>query len=127
MHDSNFKLFLGLLLCVCFCFSVLRYSQHISKILFVAYLCCYGFLQVISDIIVRKLVTSLMNLQVLAMCYCFGDISMSSFKFPMQNLRKLRLERVTPWMTNDDLVILSQNCRNLVELSLLGCPLLNSG
>ncbi|KEH24132.1 ubiquitin-protein ligase [Medicago truncatula] len=82
--------------------------------------------QVMSDIIVRKLVTSLMNLQVLVLCYCFGDISISSFKLPMQNLRKLRLERVTPWMTNDDLVILSQNCRNLVELSLLGCPLLNS-
>ncbi|XP_039683385.1 BTB/POZ domain-containing protein FBL11 isoform X3 [Medicago truncatula] len=82
--------------------------------------------KVMSDIIVRKLVTSLMNLQVLVLCYCFGDISISSFKLPMQNLRKLRLERVTPWMTNDDLVILSQNCRNLVELSLLGCPLLNS-
>ncbi|GAU16053.1 hypothetical protein TSUD_339240 [Trifolium subterraneum] len=82
--------------------------------------------QVISDIIVTRIATSLMNLQVLALCYCFGDISMSSFKFPMQNLRKLRLERVTPWMTNDDLVILTQNCRNVVELSLLGCPLLNS-
>ncbi|XP_058739076.1 BTB/POZ domain-containing protein FBL11 [Vicia villosa] len=82
--------------------------------------------QVISDIIVTKLIMTLVKLQVLALCYCFGDISMSSFKFPMQNLRKLRLERVTPWMTNDDLVILSQNCRNLVELSLLGCPLLNS-
>ncbi|XP_027350057.1 BTB/POZ domain-containing protein FBL11 isoform X2 [Abrus precatorius] len=82
--------------------------------------------QVISDTTVTKFVTSLINLQVLALCYCFGDISMSSFKFPMQNLRKLRLERVTPWMTNDDLVVLTQNCRNLVELSLLGCPLLNS-
>ncbi|CAL5194201.1 unnamed protein product [Lathyrus oleraceus] len=82
--------------------------------------------QVISDIIVTKLIMTLVELQVLALCYCFGDISMSSFKFPMRNLRKLRLERVTPWMNNDDLVILSQNCRNLVELSLLGCPLLNS-
>ncbi|KAK7337205.1 hypothetical protein VNO77_17768 [Canavalia gladiata] len=82
--------------------------------------------QVLSDITVTNLVTSLINLQVLALCYCFGDISMSSFKFTMQNLRKLALERVTPWMTNDDLVILTQNCRNLVELSLLGCPHLNS-
>jgi len=85
------------------------------------------FLQVISDIIVMNFFASLKNLQVLAMCYCFGDISMSSFKFPMQNLRKLRLERVTPWMTNDDLVVLTQNCRNLAELSLLGCSLLDSG
>ncbi|KAJ7976081.1 BTB/POZ domain-containing protein FBL11 [Quillaja saponaria] len=44
----------------------------------------------------------------------------------MQNLRILRLERVTPWMTNNDLVILTQSCTNLVELSLLGCPLLKS-
>ncbi|XP_045795974.1 BTB/POZ domain-containing protein FBL11 isoform X1 [Trifolium pratense] len=84
------------------------------------------YFQVLSDIIVTRIAMSLMNLQVLALCYCFGDISISSFKFPMQNLRKLRLERVTPWMTNDDLVILTQNCRNVVELSLLGCPLLNS-
>ncbi|CAJ1886721.1 unnamed protein product [Sphenostylis stenocarpa] len=83
--------------------------------------------QVISDIIVMNFVTSLENLQVLALRYCFGDISMSSFKFPMQNLRKLRLERVTPWMTNGDLVALTQNCRNLVELSLLGCSLLDPG
>ncbi|KAH1258753.1 BTB/POZ domain-containing protein FBL11 [Glycine max] len=80
---------------------------------------------VISDMIVMNFVTSLKYLQVLALCYCFGDISMSSFKFPMQNLRKLRLERITPWMTNDDLVVLAQNCRNLLELSLLGCPLLD--
>ncbi|KAK7284889.1 hypothetical protein RJT34_19643 [Clitoria ternatea] len=82
--------------------------------------------QVISDVIVTNIVTSLMNLQVLALCYCFGDISMSSFNLPLQNLRKLRLERVTPWMTSDDLNVLVQNCRNLVELSLLGCPLLDS-
>ncbi|XP_052728814.1 BTB/POZ domain-containing protein FBL11 isoform X2 [Vigna angularis] len=82
--------------------------------------------QVISDIIVMNFAASLKNLQVLAMCYCFGDISMSSFKFPMQSLRKLRLERVTPWMTNDDLIVLTQNCRNLAELSLLGCSLLDS-
>ncbi|XP_014495994.1 BTB/POZ domain-containing protein FBL11 isoform X2 [Vigna radiata var. radiata] len=82
--------------------------------------------QVISDIIVMNIAASLKNLQVLALCYCFGDISMSSFKFPMQSLRKLRLERVTPWMTNDDLVVLTQNCRNLAELSLLGCSLLDS-
>ncbi|KAI4348997.1 hypothetical protein L6164_009656 [Bauhinia variegata] len=82
--------------------------------------------QVISDIIVMNMATSLRNLQVLALCYCFGDISISSLKSSMKNLRKLRLKRVTPWMTNDDLVILTQNCGNLVELSLLGCPFLNS-
>ncbi|KAK7244939.1 hypothetical protein RIF29_39768 [Crotalaria pallida] len=81
--------------------------------------------QVISDNVLMNIVKSLINLQALSLCYCFGDISMSSFKFSMPNLRKLRLQRVTPWMTNDDLVILTQNCRNLVELSLLGCPLLN--
>ncbi|XP_072053144.1 BTB/POZ domain-containing protein FBL11 isoform X2 [Arachis hypogaea] len=82
--------------------------------------------QVISDAILTNMVSSLVNLQELSLCYCFGDISMSSFKFSMQSLTKLRLERVTPWMTNADLLILSQNCKNLVELSLLGCPSLNS-
>ncbi|KAL2345200.1 hypothetical protein Fmac_006485 [Flemingia macrophylla] len=81
--------------------------------------------QVISDIVVMNFVTALKNLQELALCYCFGDISMSSFKFPMKNLTRLRLERVTQWMTNDDLVVLTKNCRNLVVLSLLGCPLLD--
>ncbi|OIW05110.1 hypothetical protein TanjilG_02583 [Lupinus angustifolius] len=59
--------------------------------------------QVVSDIVVMNIVTSLINLQALSLCYCLGDISMSSFKFSMQSLRN-----------------------NLVELSLLGCPLLNS-
>jgi phosphoglycerol transferase MdoB-like AlkP superfamily enzyme len=86
-----------------------------------------GSLQVISDTIIMNIMSYLRNLRVLALCYCLGDISMLSFGFSMQNLRKLRLQRVTPWMTNNDLVILTQNCANLVELSLLGCKLLNSG
>lgn len=84
-------------------------------------------LQVISDSIMDRIMTSLRQLRALALCYCLGDISISSFKFSLPNLRKLRLERVTPWMTNDDLVILTQHCANLVELSLLGCTLLNAG
>ena len=86
-----------------------------------------GSLQVISDTIIMNIMSYLRNLRVLALCYCLGDISMLSFGFSMQNLRKLRLQRVTPWMTNNDLVILTHNCANLVELSLLGCKLLNSG
>ncbi|KAK4281625.1 hypothetical protein QN277_013094 [Acacia crassicarpa] len=82
--------------------------------------------QVISDSIVENIATSLTNLQELALCNCFGDMSISSFKFVSQNLKKLRLQRVTPWMTNYDLDILTQNCQNLVEISLSGCPLLNS-
>ncbi|XP_050243495.1 BTB/POZ domain-containing protein FBL11 isoform X34 [Quercus robur] len=82
--------------------------------------------QVISDTVIMNILAYLRNLRVLALCYCLGDISMLSFSLSMQNLRKLRLERVTPWMTNNDLVILTQNCANLVELSLLGCKLLNS-
>ncbi|KAK7844396.1 btb/poz domain-containing protein fbl11 [Quercus suber] len=81
---------------------------------------------VISDTVIMNILAYLRNLRVLALCYCLGDISMLSFSLSMQNLRKLRLERVTPWMTNNDLVILTQNCANLVELSLLGCKLLNS-
>ncbi|KAJ0088473.1 hypothetical protein Patl1_32418 [Pistacia atlantica] len=74
-----------------------------------------------------RIMTSLKQLRALSLCYCLGDMSISSFKFSLPNLRKLRLDRVTPWMTNDDLVILTQHFANLVELSLLGCTLLNAG
>ncbi|KAK9290248.1 hypothetical protein L1049_008415 [Liquidambar formosana] len=83
------------------------------------------YFQVISDVIVINILESLRHLQVLALCYCLGDISPLSFKSSMPNLRKLRLERVTPWMTNDNLVMLTQYCANLIELSLLGCTLLS--
>ncbi|KAL5570633.1 hypothetical protein UlMin_027208 [Ulmus minor] len=82
--------------------------------------------QVISDSILENIMVTLKNLHVLALSYCFGDISLSGFQFSMPNLRKLQLERVTPWLTNKDLVILTQNFPNLVEFSLLGCTLLNS-
>lgn len=82
--------------------------------------------QVISDGVVINIFESLRHLQELALCYCLGDLSPLSFKYSVPSLRKLRLERVTPWMTNADLVTLTENCGNLVELSLLGCTLLNS-
>lgn len=70
---------------------------------------------------------TLKNLQVLALCYCFGEISSLSFQSSAPRLRKLKLERVSTQMTNDDLLILSRNCMNLTELSLVGCKRLNSG
>ncbi|CAN8316642.1 unnamed protein product [Cochlearia groenlandica] len=82
--------------------------------------------QEISDSALTSIVTSLKHLQELALSYCFGNISLQSFKFPMPNLKKLRLERVTRWMTNDDLVVLTKSCPNLTELSLVGCLHLNS-
>uniref|UniRef100_A0A1J3CW77 BTB/POZ domain-containing protein FBL11 n=1 Tax=Noccaea caerulescens TaxID=107243 RepID=A0A1J3CW77_NOCCA len=84
------------------------------------------YFQEISDSALTSIVTSLKHLEELALSYCFGDISLESFKFSMLNLRKLRLERVTRWMTNDDLLVLTQSCPNLTELSLLGCLHLNS-
>ncbi|KAJ4980106.1 hypothetical protein NE237_010886 [Protea cynaroides] len=84
------------------------------------------YFQVISDIIVKSLVESLKHLNVLGLCYCLGDLTSLSFQFSMPNLRKLRLERVTPWMKNDDLFILTQSCPNLIQLSLSGCKHLNS-
>ncbi|XVF55671.1 hypothetical protein PTKIN_Ptkin06aG0055700 [Pterospermum kingtungense] len=84
------------------------------------------YFQVISDCIIINIMTSLRQLQTLALCYCLGDISISSFNLSMLNLRILRLERVTPWMTNDDLVLLTRNFANLVEVALLGSKLLNS-
>ncbi|XP_048225794.1 BTB/POZ domain-containing protein FBL11 isoform X5 [Ricinus communis] len=84
------------------------------------------YFQVISDAIVINFMTSLKHLELLSLCYCLGDISISSFKNSIPNLRKLKLERVTPWMTNNDLVVLTQNFVNLVEFSLVGCRHLTS-
>lgn len=67
------------------------------------------------------------HLRFLALCYCFGGISSLTFKTRIPNLRNLKLERVTPWMTNEELAILAENCADLVELSLVGCPLLDFG
>ncbi|KAF6166049.1 hypothetical protein GIB67_012946 [Kingdonia uniflora] len=82
--------------------------------------------QVISDSIVKNIVESLPNLQILALCYCLGNLSSISIHLSMPKLRKLKLERVTPWLTNDDLIILTQKCTSLTQLSLSGCILLNS-
>ncbi|PHT70705.1 hypothetical protein T459_25809, partial [Capsicum annuum] len=84
------------------------------------------YFQVISDSVVRNILGTLKNLQVLALCYCFGEISSLSFQSSAPRLRKLKLERVSAHMTNDDLLILTQNCMNLTELSLVGCRRLNS-
>lgn len=50
-----------------------------------------------------------------------------SLKYSVPNIRKLKLERVTPWMTNDDLALLTQNCANVTEFSLVGCMHLGVG
>ncbi|WVZ67277.1 hypothetical protein U9M48_016380 [Paspalum notatum var. saurae] len=81
--------------------------------------------QVISDRVVRNLLESAMNLEVLCLHYCLGSLTSLSIQTKAPALRILRLQRVTPWMTNDDLTILTENC-NLVELSLSGCKLLDS-
>ncbi|TVU37009.1 hypothetical protein EJB05_18972, partial [Eragrostis curvula] len=81
--------------------------------------------QVISDRIVRNLLESALNLQVLCLHCCLGSLTSYSFQAKAPALRILRLEWVTPWITNDDLTILTQNC-SLVELSLSGCKLLDS-
>ncbi|VAH86150.1 unnamed protein product [Triticum turgidum subsp. durum] len=81
--------------------------------------------QVISDRVVRNLLESSTNLQVLCLQYCLGSLTSFSFQTMAPALRILRLQWVTPWITNDDLTILTQNC-NLVELWLSGCKLLDS-
>lgn len=83
--------------------------------------------QVISDCILRSIMSSLRNLKVLSLCYCLGILTSLSFQIRMPNLTTLRLERVTPGMTNDDLIILTRGCSSLHDLSLIGCMLLNSG
>ncbi|KAL9150131.1 hypothetical protein ABFS82_12G149400 [Erythranthe guttata] len=84
------------------------------------------FFQVISDSAITDIINTLPHLQSLALCYCLGGISPLSFKFRMPNLMNLKLERVTPWMTNGELATLAENCANLVKLSLIGCTLLDS-
>ncbi|XP_047059594.1 BTB/POZ domain-containing protein FBL11-like [Lolium rigidum] len=81
--------------------------------------------QVISDSVVRNLLESSMNLQVLCLQYCLGNLTSFGFQTKAPALSILRLQWVTPWMTNNDLTILTHNC-NLVELCLSGCKLLNS-
>ncbi|KAF8642194.1 hypothetical protein HU200_067457 [Digitaria exilis] len=81
--------------------------------------------QVISDSVVRNLLESATNLQVLCLYYCLGSLTSFSFQTKATALRVLRLQRATPWLTNDDLKILTENC-NLTELSLSGCKLLDS-
>ncbi|XP_077241234.1 ubiquitin-protein ligase isoform X2 [Tasmannia lanceolata] len=82
--------------------------------------------QVISDNIMRNIMSSLKHLRVLGLCCCLGYLSSLSFQINVPSLRTLRLERVTPWMTNADLINLTRNCLNLHELSLSGCELLDS-
>ncbi|CAA6660715.1 unnamed protein product [Spirodela intermedia] len=82
--------------------------------------------QVISDSDLRSILKSLRHLHVLDICCCLCDLTSGSFQLSMKTLKSLRLERATPWMTNDDLITLSANCLNLRELSLSGCRLLNS-
>ena len=79
----------------------------------------------ISDRVVRNLLESSVNLQVLCLHYCLGSLTSFIFQAKAPALRILSLQWVTPWITNDDLTILTKNC-NLVELSLSGCKLLDS-
>ncbi|RZC82264.1 hypothetical protein C5167_045049 [Papaver somniferum] len=82
--------------------------------------------QVISDDVVINLLESVRCLQVMKLCYCLGDLSPVIFQCSVPNLKVLNLERVIPWMTNEDLVNLTKNCKNLVELSISGGALLDS-
>ncbi|GAB2264163.1 hypothetical protein Droror1_Dr00026297 [Drosera rotundifolia] len=76
--------------------------------------------QAISDGVIMRLM-ELRNLRELEISYCIGDLSRLSFRSNMRNLKRLNLERVTPWMTNDDLTLLTHSCANVVEVSLIGC------
>ena len=83
------------------------------------------YIQVISDRVVRNLLGSAVNLHVLCLHYCLGSLTSFSFQTKAPALRVLQLHWVTPWLTNDDLTILTENC-NLAELSLSGCKHLDS-
>ena len=74
-----------------------------------------------------KLLETQRNLQALSLCYCMGDLSPFSLMYSMPTLRKLKLERVTPWMTNDHLTRMTHDFPAIIELSLVGCTHLNVG
>lgn len=94
----------------------------VPLILLITGWCTY---QMISEKVVRNLLESSTKLRVLCLYSCLGNLTSFSFQIKAPLLRILRLEWITPWMTNDDLAVLIQNY-NLVELSLSGCKLLDS-
>lgn len=83
--------------------------------------------QVVSDEGIVNALQNLRYLHTLELQHCLGEITPHCLSVSAYNLKSLKLDRVAPWMTDDDLTILTQNFRSLSQLSLTGCKLLTSG
>lgn len=57
---------------------------------------------------------------------CTSRNLMKEIASSIPNLKKLRLERVVPWLKDDDLSLFSQSFTGLQSLSLLGCQQLTN-
>jgi len=72
----------------------------------------------------------LKGLHTLELRHCLGQISRESIRMFKGgcglNLTCLRLERVTPWMEDSDVLLLSSTCPGLCRLSFVGCHCLTS-
>lgn len=87
--------------------------------------------QVISDEGMMSMLQELKCLHTLELQHCLGQISRESIRMFKGgcglNLTCLRLERVTPWMEDSDVLLLSSTCPGLCRLSFVGCQCLTSG
>lgn len=87
--------------------------------------------QVISDEGMMSMLQDLKGLHTLELQHCLGQISRESIRMFKGgcglSLTCLRLERVTPWMEDSDVLLLSSTCPGLCRLSFVGCQCLTSG
>lgn len=83
--------------------------------------------QVVSDEGIVNALQNLRYINTLELQHCLGEITPHCLSVNASNLKSLKLDRVAPWMTDDDLIILTENFRSISRLSLTGCKLLTSG
>ncbi|KAH9557129.1 hypothetical protein CY35_07G068900 [Sphagnum magellanicum] len=106
--------------------TTLRSLSHISSTFKHISLC----FQVISDEGMMSMLQELKGLHTLELRHCLGQISRESIRMFKGgcglNLTCLRLERVTPWMEDSDVLLLSSTCPGLCRLSFVGCHCLTS-
>ncbi|CAM6032829.1 unnamed protein product [Sphagnum compactum] len=106
--------------------TTLRSLSHISSTFKHISLC----FQVISDEGMMSMLQELKGLHTLELRHCLGQISRESIRMFKGgcglNLTCLRLERVTPWMEDSDVLLLSSTCPGLCHLSFVGCQCLTS-
>lgn len=86
--------------------------------------------QIISDKSILSLLKSMTKIRMLELSHCLGEISSQSINVLAtcygSNLTCLRLEWGVAWLTDTDICLLTNSCKGLRQLSLIGCKLLTS-